>query len=79
LEVPHGLILRLGLDDEWSWIVLTEANRFAWPGLDLRPAARGDTSSFVCGALPLRFFADVLAHFIKRAETRRAKITSRSE
>ena len=30
---------RLGLDDARSWIMVTEGNRFAWPGPDLRPIA----------------------------------------
>jgi len=79
LEVPRDLKSRLGLDDERSWIVLTEANRFAWPGPDLRPAARGDTSSIAYGALSPRFFADVLARFLELVESRRVKITKRSE
>jgi len=29
VEIPHETKRRLGLDDERSWIVLTEANRFA--------------------------------------------------
>ena len=30
---------RLGLDKEGSWIVVSEVNRFAWPGSDPRPVA----------------------------------------
>lgn len=37
IEIPHTTKQRLGLDDERSWIVLTESNRFAWPGPDIRP------------------------------------------
>jgi len=37
VEISHETKRRLGLDDDRSWIVLTEANRFAWPGPDLRP------------------------------------------
>lgn len=33
----RGRKRRLGLDDERSWIVLTESNRFVWPGPDMRP------------------------------------------
>src|ERR1700753_4447422 len=36
LEVPQETKFRLGLDSDRSWIVLTEANKFAWPGPDLR-------------------------------------------
>ena len=32
---------RLGLDDERSWIVVTESNEFRFPGYDLRPTPDG--------------------------------------
>jgi hypothetical protein len=38
VEIPAAVKRRLGLDDERSWVVLTEANRFIWPGPDLRPS-----------------------------------------
>ena len=57
LEIPATTKLRLGLDSERSWIVLTEANDFVWPGPDLRPAVSGDPSSVACGMLPPRLFA----------------------
>lgn len=36
IEVPPTTKQRLGLDSERSWIVITEANEFVWPGPDLR-------------------------------------------
>ena len=36
LELPAATKTRLGLDASRSWIMLTEANVFAWPGPDLR-------------------------------------------
>jgi hypothetical protein len=32
----------LGLDEDRSWIVVSEGNEFAWPGYDLRKRARSD-------------------------------------
>ena len=32
---------RLGLDDERSWIVVTESSEFRFPGYDLRPTPDG--------------------------------------
>ena len=53
IEIPNPTeIRRLGLDDARSWVVLTDANRFTWPGPDLRPARRGDASSVLHGELP---------------------------
>jgi hypothetical protein len=37
IEIPPVTKRRLGLDGQRSWIVLTESNRFVWPGPDVRP------------------------------------------
>jgi hypothetical protein len=44
IELHPRVKQALGLDDERSWLVLTEVNRFAWPGFDLRhiPGNRAD-------------------------------------
>jgi hypothetical protein len=52
LEIPAATKRRLDLDDGRSWIVVTEANRFTWPGPDLRPTRPGDAASVVYGELP---------------------------
>jgi hypothetical protein len=52
VEIPSATKRRLELDDERSWVVLTEANRFAWPGPDLRPTRRGEAASVLYGELP---------------------------
>jgi hypothetical protein len=52
VELPTATKLRLGLDDLRSWVILTEANRFTWPGPDLRPRKRGDLGSVLYGELP---------------------------
>ncbi len=41
VEIPLATKRRLGLDDARSWIMVSEGNRFAWPGPDLRPARAG--------------------------------------
>jgi hypothetical protein len=38
VEIPLAVKQRMGLDDEHSWIVTTEVNRFFWPGHDIRRA-----------------------------------------
>ena len=52
IEVPHATKQRLGMDDERSWVVLAEANRFDWPGPDLRLMPTGDPASVAYGLLP---------------------------
>lgn len=51
IELPLATKRRLGLDDERSWIVATEVNRFLWPGPDLRPVP-GRPGAFAYGSLP---------------------------
>ena len=38
IELPPMTKRALGLDDAPSWVITTEAARFAWPGLDVRQA-----------------------------------------
>ncbi len=40
VEIPHETKRRLALDDNRSWVVLTEANRFAWPAPDCVPRSQ---------------------------------------
>jgi hypothetical protein len=47
IEIPDVVKRRLGLDWQRSWIVISEANVFDWPGPDLRPQVSGDFST-VC-------------------------------
>jgi hypothetical protein len=78
LEIPQPTKLRLGLDSERSWVVLTEANDFVWPGPDLRPAVRGDLSTAAYGMLPPAFMAVLRERLAQRRRDRLA-ITTRTE
>lgn len=72
IEIPAVTKRRLGLDDDRSWIVLTEANRFHWPGPDLRMARPGDTASLLYGSLPGAFFERVRLAFLAKIRIERA-------
>jgi hypothetical protein len=41
IEIAHAVKRHLGLDDERSWIVVSESNEFTRPGPDLRPIREG--------------------------------------
>jgi hypothetical protein len=56
VEIPSATKRRLGLDDSRSWVILSEANRFTWPGPDLRPMKSGDSTSVIYGELPANLF-----------------------
>lgn len=79
IEIPRAVKVRLGLDDERSWIALTEANRFIWPGPDLRPAKRGDAASVVHGLLPAKFYEQLKSRFLEVVQTKRGAVVSRTE
>ena len=55
-ELPVETKRRLGVDAARSWIVVSEVNRFEWPGPDLRPVAPG---RWAYGLLPARLFRSV--------------------
>jgi hypothetical protein len=79
VEIPTLTKRRLGLDDERSWIVVTDANRFVWPGPDLRPRIRGDTSSVAYGYLPRGLFDELKNKFVRAIELRLASIVGRTD
>lgn len=78
-EIPPATKQRLGLDDERSWIVLTEANRFIWPGPDLRPLRTGELESAALGVLPKGLFEEVRRRFVEKVKARRVQLVGRSE
>ena len=79
VEIPAATKRRLGLDDERFWVVLSEANRFLWPGPDLRPARQGDARTVAYGQLPYALFEEIRKKFISAVRARRAAVVPRSE
>jgi hypothetical protein len=79
VEIPALVKRRLKLDDERSWVVLTEANRFIWPGPDLRPLFPGDSASVYYGPLPFALFEEIRTKFIAAIRAKRASVVTRSE
>lgn len=80
LELPAAVRRSLGLDDERSWIVLDEINRFVWPGPDLVPLrARFEAQKMVYGTLPKGLMAQVLSLLAREIRAGRLKIVKRTE
>jgi hypothetical protein len=79
VEIPRETKERLGLDGERSWVVIGEADQFAWPGPDLRPAPGGDASSSSCGLLPRGFFRKVRDCFDAAIVAQSAHVVARME
>jgi hypothetical protein len=74
VEIPAAVRRHLGLDEEPSWIVVTEGNEFVWPGYDLTPRPDG---SYAYGFLPPRLFKQVQAAFVARHKSANVKSVSR--
>jgi hypothetical protein len=79
IEIPSVTKARLKLDSERSWVVLTEANAFGWPGPDLRFTPGAGPESVVYGLLPPAFFRSVRTRFAAHIRAGRARVTKRSE
>lgn len=79
VELPPATKARLGLDDGRSWVVLSEANRFRWPGPDLRPRFADDASSVAYGLLPYRLMDEIRLRFIAILKERRGRVVPRTE
>ncbi len=76
VEIPPMTKRRLGLDDKPSWIVVTEGNRFVWPGPDIRPIA---PERFDYGFLPPALFQKVQEGFAAYFSAKKLLIVPRSE
>lgn len=75
IEIPAAVKRHLGLDDQRSWIVITEGNRFVWPGYDLRKVPGSDRFDY--GFLPPRFFTAVRDAFVAAWNSRKARTIAR--
>ncbi|MBD0416801.1 plasmid maintenance toxin (PemK-like) [Oryzicola mucosus] len=76
VEIPLPVKARLKLDDDRSWIVLTESNHFVWPGPDIRPVG---TENGYYGAIPPVLFEMVKRRFVDVARSRNHTSVGRTE
>ncbi len=76
VEMPANVERDLGLDRERSWIVITEVNRFLWPGPDVRPMDGGNP---LYGAIPDWLFVRLRSEIGAPAGHGEVKVTRRTE
>jgi len=74
MEIPLATKRRLGLDQGRSWIIYSEANRFIWPGMDLRPILRSSQSSIAYGVLPADFFRRLRTAYLAAYQRRQTRL-----
>jgi len=79
VELPAATKRRLGLDGERSWVVVGEANRFLWPGPDLRLLPGRGPESAAYGVLPPDLFRAVRDRFLAGLRARQAAVVPRTE
>lgn len=79
IEIPATVKARLGLDGTRSWVVLDEANVFAWPGPDLRFLPGKGPESSAYGFLPPGFFQVVRDRFLAVDRGKKAALVMRTE
>jgi hypothetical protein len=65
IEIPVATKRRLGLDQDRSWVITSELNRFSWPGPDIRPLPTGEYSY---GMLPGKLLRALLDQAIAQAK-----------
>jgi hypothetical protein len=79
IEIPPAVKARLGLDGERSWVVMDEANVFAWPGPDLRLLPGKGPESSAYGFLPPGFFRVVRDRFLAADRSKKPVLVTRTE
>jgi hypothetical protein len=79
IELQASTKARLGLDEARSWVVVSEVNRFIWPGTDLRPVSRKEPDRFDYGLLPPAIFDQIMERLTVCAKVQRVKIVHRTE
>lgn len=77
IELPKTVKRELGLDDEPSWIILSEMNRFTWPGPDIRIVS-GRTDPYH-GAIPDSLFLKLRDAILARGGAVHMRTIKRTE
>lgn len=76
IEIPPVVKRAIGLDDQPSWVIVSEHNVDEWPngGLSQIP---GKPGAFSYGFLPRRLFAEIRASFLILARERKSSTVRR--
>jgi len=77
--MPAGRRKESKLDDERSWVVVTEFNRFVWPGVDLQPRPGVTPRRYDFGVIPGKFIARVIEVFDAARRARRVAPVVRTD
>ena len=77
VEIPAATRQRLGMSEEPCWAIVTEINRFSWPGPDLVPLPDRpeDQDRYSYGMLPPALFEEIKRELLRAwREGRKAEV-----
>jgi len=76
IEIPKAVCEHLGLDEDRSWVILSEFNVDDWPNAGLQPIP-GTRDRFAYGFVPQKFFDTIRERFLALAEQGRSRSVRR--
>lgn len=76
IEIPHKVKKAIGLDDEPSWVIVSEYNVDEWPSAGLSQIP-GKPGTYVYGLIPPSLFASVKSKFLELVRRKRSKLVKR--
>jgi len=71
IEIPAKVKQAIGLDDEASWVIVSEHNIDEWPNGGLSPVP-GKPNTFSYGFIPPGLFAKIKASFLALARAKKS-------
>ncbi len=77
VEIPAPTKQRLELDDQRSWVIVSDLNRFRWPGYDLRSIPGRPPGTFAYGVVPQAILSQVTAGILRTVRLRGLRTTPR--
>jgi hypothetical protein len=79
VALPASVKRHLGLDEEPSWIVVTEANIFTWPGPDIRNIPGIEPLTAIYGRIPPNLLQTVAQRLFDNDRRKRMRSVMRTE
>lgn len=76
VEIPAAVKKAVGLDDEPSWVIVSEYNVDTWPNAGLSQIP-GKSGAYVYGFMPPKLFRSVKQLFIELIREKRSKAVKR--
>jgi hypothetical protein len=65
IEIPPRVKKHLGLDEQRSWVIVTDLNVFHWPGIDIWRVPNAPPGTYDYGLLPSKLFEQIKARILE--------------